>query len=432
MSDQTSNLYGQVYEQILSKVLAGSSKNFQLVSPMENWTWPPVSVGYIDPEAYRFVGQVPQWSAVGAYTPGGSDMHQAYLQVLSLWNALGKGINEDQIRQASEDVTRAQNKLVQDQQVADVSYISYTKQLQAGVQPQSYDSWIAENWKTTLDDDKVHYKEALDALALVVGQKNAGLQQAITAATPPKNPSESKPGFVKAQIGLTMEVRPNYIFPDPEVWANKVAVEGGDSLKIHVSASALSTSLENSWAGGSGSLDTGFFALYGDGGWQRMDLATEDRSVEVDIVIRAYSLFNVGPDPSWFDSGILSTLAIEDDWNPPYSTNGGSGETPVFGEGGVLPLVLTGLVAGYQPIVDITMSNATYSKYRQRFDSSGGIRVGPFQIGGSGGRAEKKFLKKSDKNKFHVESKATYPFIMGITVANPVSSQIESGANRVR
>ena len=419
MSDQTSNLYGQVYEQILRKVLAGSSKNFQLVSPMENWTWPPVSVGYIDPEAYRFVGQVPQWSAVGAYTPGGNDMHQAYLQVLSLWNALGKGIKDDQIRQASEDVTRAQNKLVQDQQVADVSYVSYTKQLQAGEQPQSYDSWIAENWKTILDEDEAHYKEALAALALVVGQKNAGLKDAINAATPPKDPSESKPGFVKAQVGSNVEVRPNYIFPDPHVWANKVAVEGGDSLKIHLSASASSTSLANSWARGSGSLNTGFFELFGNGSWQMIDLASEDRSVQVDIVIKAYSLFEVGPDPSWFNSGMLSTLAIQNDWNPPYSSKGDKGTKPIFGEGGVLPLVLTGLVAGYQPSIDITMSDATYSKYKEHFDASGGIRVGPFQIGGTGGQSEEGIQKNSDNKKFHVESKATYPFIMGITVDTP-------------
>ena len=419
MSDQTSNLYGQTYEQIRKAVLAGSSKNFQLVSPMESWTWPPTSVGFIDPEAYRFVGQVPQWSAVGEYAPGGSDMHQAYLQVLSLWNALGKGINEDQVREAQEQVTRAQNKLVQDQQVADVSYTSYTKQLRAGEQPQSYDSWIAENWKTTLDDDKVKYKQALDALALVVGQKNAGLKDAINAATPPKDLSEPKPGFVKAQIGPNIEIRPNYIFPDPEVWANKVAVEGGDSLKIHLSATASSTALEDSWAGGSAGLDTGFFAFYGDGVRQRMDLLTEDRTVEVHIVIKAYSLFEVGPDPSWFNSGILSTLAIQNTWNPPYSTKGDNGDKPVFGKGGVLPLTLTGLVAGYQPCIDITMSDATYSKYKQQFDAASGIRVGPFQIGSTGGRTGEKIHKSSDKNTFHVESTATYPFIMGITVASP-------------
>ncbi len=419
MSDQTSNLYGQTYEQILRQVLAGSRKNFQLVNPMEAWTWPTASLGFIDPEAYRFVGQVPQWSAIGEYKPGGADMHQAYLQVLSLWNALGKGINEDHVREAEEQVTRVRNKLVQDRQVADVSYTSYTKQLRAGEKPLNYYTWIAENWKPTIDKDKLAYQQALNALALVVGQKNAGLQAAISAATPPQELSDSKPGFVKAQIGPTIEVRPNYIFPDHNEWADRVAAKGGDGLNISISASESSSSHEAYWAGGTAGLDAGFFALFSDGNWQKMDLANKDENVIVDIAIKAYSLFEAGPDPSWFNSGLLSTLAIEDDWNPPYSTKGGSGKQPVFGKGGVLPLVLTGFIAGIQPCIDITMSDATYSQYKDHFATSSGMRVGPFQIGGTGREREDNIRKSSDHNKFHIESTARYPFIMGITVANP-------------
>ena len=419
MSDPTSNLYSQTYDQILSSVLGGSKKNFQLVNPMEDWTWPPSSYGYIDPQAYRFVGQVPLWSAVGEYKPGGSDMHQSYLQVLSLWNALGKGINDDHVREAQDQVTGARKKYVEDQQIADVSYSSYAKQVPAGETPQSYDSWIADNWKTTFDADNLEYKKALDALALVVGQKNAGLQFAIEAATPPQDVSEYKSGFTKTHVGSVMEVRPNYIFPDPSEWANRIGAEGGNSLKIHVSASESSSSLEKSWAGGSTGIEKGFFSLFGSDSWQKIDLETEDKTVTVDITIKAYSLFEVGPDPSWYHSGLLSVLAIEDDWNPPYCTNSSGGKTPVFGKGGVLPLVLTGIVAGYQPCIDITMSDATYSRYKEHFDASAGIRVGPFQIGGSGANTQETIRKNSDNKKFHVESNATYPFIMGITVANP-------------
>ena len=421
MSDQTTNLYGQTYEQILDKALAGSEKKLQLVNPQEDWTWPPASFGYIDPQAYRFVGQMPKWTAVGTYRAGGSDMHQAYLQVLSLWNAMGKGIQDDKIREANADVTRKRNKLEEDQQIANVSYITYQKQQQAeGQTPEDYDTWIAKNWKATFDKDKAEYQEALDVLAKLVGEKNEGLQQAIEAATPPPDPTVPKPGFVKAEVGGgVVEVRANYIFPDPKVWADRVAAEGGESLAIHLSASASSSSLADSWAGGGTGLYKGFFALFVNEGWQSIDLATEDKSVEVTITLKAYKVFEVGPDKAWYNSDILSQLAKEDDWNPPFSTNGGDGKTPVFGEGGVLSLVLTGLVAGYQPSIDITMSDATYSKYKESFDTSGGIRVGPFQIGGSGGSSEKNFRKNSEDKKFHYESTATYPFMMGITVVNP-------------
>ena len=421
MSDQTINLYGQTYEQIVKTALAGSGKKFQLVNPQQDWTWPPASFGYIDPQAYRFVGQMPKWTAAGTYQPGGNDMHQAYLQVLSLWNAMGKGIADDKIREARDSVTRTQNKYMQDQQIADVSYITYQKQQQAaGDKADDYDTWIAKNWKATFDTDQAAYREALNALSKLVGEKNEGLQQAIDAATPPPGPSDPKAGFVKVLMpGGAIEVRPNYDYPDPKVWADRVANGGGKSLTIHLSASASSSSLVDSWAGGSTGLDTGFFSLFGSGGWQKLDLATEDKSVEVTITLKAYNVFEVGPDKAWYNSAILSKLAKENDWNPPFSTNGGGGYTPVFGKGGVLSLVLTGLVAGYQPSIDITMSDATYSKYKESFDASGGIRVGPFEIGGSGGSSEAKFKKKSENKKFHYESTATYPFMMGITVVNP-------------
>ena len=416
----TLDLYGQTYEQIVSQVLGGRDDNFQLVNPQEDWTFAPAAAGFINPEAYRFVGQLPIYSATGTYQPGGNDMHQAYLQVLSLWNALGQGINEDQVRQAQEGVTTTRNKLVTDQQQADQGYLQYKSTLPAGIPPKTYDDYLAEFWQGTLDDDKLVYNKALETLALIVGQKNPGLKAAIDAATPPPDPTTPKPGFLKVQLGTTIGIRPAYIFQDPKVWVDRIVAEGGGNmLKIQLSADRQSSSLEQSWAAGSSGLNFGFFEIGGRAGWQRLDLTTEDKSVQVNISLKAYSLFEVGPDTSWYNSGLLSRLATEDNWNPPFSTHGGGGSKPVFGKGGVLPLVLTGIIAGYQPIIDITMSDATYSKYRQHWDAAGGVRIGPFRIGGSGGRTEEKIVKTSEKNHFHVESKATYPFIMGITVANP-------------
>lgn len=422
-SEAAINLYGQTYEQIVTQVLGGKSENFQLVNPMEDWTWAPASQGFIDAQAYRFVGQTPVWSAVGKYTPGGSDMHQAYLQVLSLWNALGKGLNEDQVRQANEEVTRARNQLGADSQQANEGYISYKNSLPVGIPVKTYDDWIAEHWKGTLDADKLVLDKALQTLGLIIGQKNPGLKAAIDAATAPESPSTPKPGFVKVQIGTTIGVRPFYNFQDPKVWADRVEAQGGQSLRIELSASAQSSALSKSWAGGDtageGYIEGVYFAFQGSGGWERMDLATEDKSVKVSIVLRAYTLSEASADTSWFNSGILRRMAVEDNWNPPFTTKGTGDSKPVFGKGGVLPLIVTGLIVGYQPTIDIEMSDATYKKYSEKWNAAAGIQIGPFKIGGKGGQEKEKWSKNSDNQKFHVESKATYPFIMGITVAMP-------------
>ena len=346
-------------------------------------------------------------------------MHQAYLQVLSLRNVIGEGRNADQVREAREQMTRAQNTFVQDHQKANEGYAQYKKTLPTDTPVDSYDTWIATFWKGRLDADKLAYEKALETMVLVIDQKNTGLKDAIDAATAPKDHTDPKPGFLKVQIGTTIGVRPAYVFEDPKEWADRVTTQGGgDSLKIELSALASSSSLSQSWAGVSTGLDDGFFSTCGSGGWQMMDLV-EDKTMKVSITIKAFSLFEVGPDKSWYDSGLLKRLATEDNWNPPYSTKGGADKKPVFGKGGVLPLVLTGLIAGFQPSIDITMSDATYSKYKQLWDASSGVRVGPFQIGGSGSRSDESWSKNTDSKTFHVESKANYPFIMGITVANP-------------
>ena len=414
MSDPTTNLFGQMYEQVVEVLGRRRSKNIQLVKPQVNWTWAPPPAGFIHPETYKIFGQMPIWSAIGR--PGGYDFHHAYLEVLSYWNYFAK---EDQIKEAEVQVSDARKKLIADQQKADTGYVEYKKSLPPGTAGKSYEEWISEFWQETLDADNAEYVKAQKALAVMIEKKNKGLKEAIEAATAPEDPKDSKPGFVKVQIGETIEVRPNYIFPDPKEWADRVAAEGGEeSLSFQLSASVSSSALEKSWAGESTGLEKGFFAVCNSGVWQRMDLAAEDTTVKVNITVKAYNVLEVEPDPSWYASGLLSILALEDTWSPPFSTKGGDGKRPVFGKGGVLSLVLTGVIVGIRPSIEITMSDSTYSKYKKIWDDSSGIRVGTFQFGGSGDHTEEKWSKNSDSKQFHAESNADYPFIMGITVAS--------------
>jgi hypothetical protein len=414
MSDPTVNLFGQMYEQIVDVV--GGSKNFQLVNPKEDWTWAPAPEGFISPEAYRIVGQVPLWSAVAQTSD--NDLHKSYLQVLRMWNYFAV---EDRIKEGEKLLTDAREKVTIGRQQANEGYTEYTNSLPAGTTGKAYDEWIAVFWQETFDANKAEFDTAMKMLAEVIQGKNMGLKDALNAASPPEDSALSKPGFVKANIGTAIEVRPNYIFPDPIVWADQlVAGTGGESLSIQLSSSVSSSALSKSWAGESTGFDTGFFAVYGNWGWRKMDLETENETVKVSITVKAYSKFDVKPDPSWYDSGLLRQLAQQDTWTPPFSTKGGGDMKPIFGKGGVLPLVLTSFITGYQPSIDITMSDATYSKHKEFWDAATGVRIGTFRFGASDGRPEETCSKNSDNNQFHVESTSTYPFVMGVTVANPI------------
>ena len=65
------------------------------------------------------------------------------------------------------------------------------------------------------------------------------------------------------------------------------------------------------------------------------------------------------------------------------------------------------------------MSQNTYSQAKQRFDAALGVRIGPFTFGGSGGHESNTVNKSSSNSSFTGKSTATYPFIIGVTVAMP-------------
>lgn len=416
------NLYGQTYDQIVKHALAGSSKHFQLVYPFQDWTWPTPPRGFIDPQAYRFVGQVPHWSAIGRYVPGGNELHEAYLQVLSLPDALGDGVNEEQLKEANEHVIRTRDKLQEDKRIANAAYSSYRKATPAGTPVQEYDSWLAENWGPTFAENEEAYLDTIEAFSLILDQKNPGLKDAIDAAMPPVKTNKPKVGFAQVRAGASIGRFPNYIIPDSKEWLDQVVSEdGGVGMTIEISASKSSDGFSKCWAGDVDCNFGSFFEVHEgrSNAWEGLDLETEDKSLNVTVNITAYNNFPVSPDPSWFNSGLLAILAFRNDWNPPFSTTGGDSKQAVFGKHGVLPLMVTGLVVGYQPIIEITMTDATHKKYKERFDACDGIRIGPFQFGGGNGHTEDKWSKSSERNVFKIESKATYPFIMGITVASP-------------
>ena len=91
----------------------------------------------------------------------------------------------------------------------------------------------------------------------------------------------------------------------------------------------------------------------------------------------------------------------------------------MFGKEGMIPLVVTGMIAGYQPSFEIKMSERAFQRYKSEFTTSNGIRIGPFQFGGSagGGISSDMWTRNVGSNTFSGKSKAEYPFIMGFIVS---------------
>ena len=407
-------LWSQVWNQVNSILSGGHSEKLQLVYPFIEWTWPVAPAGYIDSTAYSIAGQIPKWSAVGRYSASADDFYSNYVQVL---RKCPKQINtpaqQQQLRDADNQLTAAMNQQTKNRAAANNAYEQAKKSSESPIQ---YEKWlITSGWKDILEADEAATKEAAETKKQIVFHLSSDRKEAIEAATMPTDPYGAKEGFSKCHINGVDEWRPHYIVQNGQEWVAQLTRGGGNSLKIHLESSTTTTSREtsDSWAG-SASDQHGFFAVRVNGSWQDIKLNESNTDISIDININSVSQVPVRPG-QWFKSGYLAFLAKNNHWMEPFTTQGGS--SPVFGKGGMLPLMVTGMVVGYQISVDMSMPSSTFTQHA--FKDSDCIRIGPFNVEGSK-------WKKITESKWTLfsDSKAEYPFIMGLTVGIPGSVRV--------
>ena len=419
MANSTISLYGQTYKQILDKVLGGSSAKFQLVYPFMDWTWPVPPAGYIDPKCYTVVGQMPSYSAIGsaAYTPDTSALYDAYRNMLlQCPRQTESADHRQQLIEAQNQIDRAQTQYQNDESAMRTAWRMALDNVPIGMPTPEYNNWYVQSgWSATIEAAQAAVTKASQTKLAIVSQQNPRYNSAVKASEMPESATQipMKDGFRLCQIAGQQQVRPNFLVTNGEDWTAQLTRGGGNPLTIDLDASQQSYALKESWAGGSADYGNCFFGIYANGSWHDMDLGKEDKSVKVAITIQAVTQVPVRPDV-WYDGGYLKTLARLNEWNDPFTTE------KVFGKGGILPLMITGLVAGYKIGFKITMSSSTYQRHVTDFKTSGGLRIGPFHIGGGGYQSHTDSWNKStDGQTFSGESTAEYPFIIGFTVDSP-------------
>ena len=209
-----------------------------------------------------------------------------------------------------------------------------------------------------------------------------------------------KQGFLSCDVQGKKQWRPEFIVSDGQDWVSRLTSDFGSQISIELEASRPSTALKESWAGSY--TNNCFFATFKRGSWHDMNLAAADNSLRVSMMISAVKHVPVRPG-AWFDSQYLKFLAHMDKWNPPFTNE------KVFGKDGILPLMISGFVAGYKIRFQIYMSSNTYHRYVAEFMEAEDIRIGPFHTGNT-------YHKSADGRSFTIETGATYPSIIGFTV----------------
>ena len=207
-----------------------------------------------------------------------------------------------------------------------------------------------------------------------------------------------------------------------QAWRGKLTQGSAGGFEITLDASKADNQIEKSWAAASASYDAVFWSVSGSGGWERNTQLQSDASVTATVKVQSSTLVPITPGV-WYDGGLMRDLArgtssgtvLDQGW----TAKGGPGSHSIFGEYGLLSTRVSNLVVVYKPSYSITMASSTFSSFHQKIEAGGGVRIGPFTFGGSGGNERTETHSTGNKTTLTSTSTSDNPLIIGVTVAFP-------------
>jgi hypothetical protein len=436
MSD--ASLYRQVYEQIVSGMQLDGVP-FQLIGTPKDFAFATAPTGQMNPGAYQVISGMPQWSPIGNYSSRDAQFFNAVNAVFGhVTFKVSPEMQSDQ-QALQNQCTQRNNDVVQANSDMNQAYLS-SKQNGGVIFAARYpdiNAWLsnapeAAAYISAINNATAAYKRALDLkLELESAAMPAELQNAINLMKMPTGDPASMAapiGWIKVPDGSgILRFQPEY----------KIDTTGGDwraaltqgtqgSFAISLNSADQSADFKKSWAGGSAGIQTPFWGVSGGGGWEKSDIFNQDSGISVKVSVQSSTRVKVNPG-DWYDGGFMSELA-KSTQGPngqgytilaPWVAKGGPGSSSLFGQYGLAGTRVAELVLAYKPSFDITMSANTYQQNKQKFEASGGLRIGPFTFGGSGGH-QSEFSKSTAKlNTFSGGSTSENPQIIGVIVGFP-------------
>ncbi|EMI20366.1 putative secreted protein [Rhodopirellula maiorica SM1] len=427
------DLFGQTFNQLKSKAFPG---HLQLYAAPIDANFDPVPMGEISPAANQVVSIMPEWSPVGTYNSQAASFFDAYRQVLThvTWKVSPEQQND--LRNLQNEVVNAQKAVAKVEQDMNQAYVFAKNQGGAifAAQYPTITDWLnkspqAKSWKDQMTQAAKTQRAAQNAYqSLVRSYQPQSLQEAQDAAKLPTGNPVNDPaprGWAKVADGSgSLQWTPDYTIGNSNDWRNSLANGTKGQFSLTLGADQGNSSTSSSWAGGSGSYGTPFWGVESSGSWSEFDLTKNDKSVEVTITAQSSTVVPVTPG-AWYDGGFISNLAKAQQgadgqgWviTSPWVSKGP--ENALFGKNGLLSTQVSGLAVVYKPGFKISMSEDTFRQHKDQFSASGGIRIGCFHFGGSGGHSSEWTRSTNGSTEFSGQSTSTDPLIVGVMVAFP-------------
>lgn len=431
------NLFNQTYNQIVAGAFGGGQQNFQLLGSPQDFIFGIPQPGQTPSQAYLLANSIPNWSPVGTFGTADATFVSAYKQVLqnvtykpspSQQNALQELLSQK--NEANQNLARAQAQANSNYNVAKANGGAIFAAQYPTVQ-----DWLNGPGAAFAAD----VEKATQQFTDVSNQYNAmyqaahpkTLENAQTALIPPtSNPADGVPPqgwtIVQDQSGVNRFEPAFNIGTTGEDIRAKLSTGTIGQFTVNIDASDTTSKITKSWAGAQGGYDAFFWGVEASGGWEKLDIADNDKSLKATVSVKSSTLVQISPDQNWYDSGFMRQLAKGSGpdgtgWviNPPWVAKGAKGSSSLFGQYGLLSARVSGLLVAYQPSFSLTMSESTYQKNYQKIEAGGGLRIGPFHFGGHGGHESTYTHETNNKDTFTGGSTSTDPLIIGVTVAFP-------------
>jgi len=191
--------------------------------------------------------------------------------------------------------------------------------------------------------------------------------------------------------------------------------KGWDEIALKSSMSSQETRSSN-W-NANGSWGGSFFSIGGGGGSSEYSnvLKTADQSVTLRFCNLTY--ISLGPG-SWWDADLLQ--AIDRGALTLKDTSPMKGKR-IFGPDGQIPRLVKGAVVARRVVFMAQLDETNLNEFRKNSSGSGGVRIGPWSIGGGGGSTQFRREYNEAQGKYGRSTNTDVPVILAIITEPTVS-----------
>jgi len=419
-ADDNDKSWSLLYKALVDGIGASPS-NFQLIYPFTTWDWPATSLGYTSAAEWDFVAAVPQFSATGRYDSAGITFNDAYKQVL---NVVAADTSDPKLQA---DIATARNVLTLATNNYDTIYLQARSAYETetgGTNEPPFTEWLGSiagrSWQTKLDSAWAEVQSAQRVLNQLLSETST---PGLSAAQSRFANEDYYTKYQESTLSSFPSVPGYSIGMDATTWLNKVkSGTGGSSGSVSFSNSQSRYDYKKTWAGGSASVGNFFWAVKVGGSWERVDEFASDSELEVTVSFKAWDQISISAG-RWYNGAFVSSVE-QGPFIRGYSPYGDGNTKAVWGEDGIMSVQKVGMLVCYKPSFEIKVSSSSFSSFFEKWEVSGGLRIGPFSFGGGGGSTTSGWQANSATNTFSGTSTAETALIMGVNIQliNPPQS----------